>query len=347
MSGPPGGLAGSRPVRSPVTVEAPANIAFVKYWGTRDEERVVPANPSISMTLSRCVTVTSVEAVEGLGADEVWLAADDGALGPAPVSFATGVARHLERLRRWAGDDRRCRVATRNSFPAGTGMASSASGFAALALAAAGAFGRSPSPAEASVLARLSGSGSAARSVLGGFVEWPAGEGESEGYARSLAPAGHWTLCDVVAVVDEREKTVSSREGHRRAASSPHFTARLAELPGRLAAVRGAIAERSLERLGPVLEEEAVELHLVAMSSRPPIFYWRPATLGVHAAVRSLRAAGVGAWFTMDAGANVHVICQPPDETAVAERVATVPGVARVIRDRTGAGPRRIEEHLL
>ncbi len=329
------------------TVEAPANIAFIKYWGVEDEERVLPTNPSISMTLRSCVTTTTVEALESAGADEVRLADAAGELLPAPTRFAAGVTAHLDRLRSWAGDERRCRVATHNSFPAGTGMASSASGFAALALAATAAFGREPTPEEASVLARLSGSGSAARSVLGGYVEWPAGAGAAGAHAREIAPADHWTLCDVVAVVEDREKEVSSREGHRRAPSSPHFAARLEELPGRLDAVRRAIAERSLERLGPVLEEEAVELHLVAMSSRPPIFYWRPATLAVHDAFRELRSRGVGAWFTMDAGANVHGICEPADEDAVAERLAAVPGVVRVIRDRTGRGPRRLRDHLL
>jgi diphosphomevalonate decarboxylase len=142
-----------------------------------------------------------------------------------------------------------------------------------------------------------------------------------------------------VALVSTVEKKVPSLEGHRLAPTSPHYPRRQEELPHRLAVVRRAIAERDLELLGTTLEEEAIELHLVAMSSRPPVFYWAPATLEVLSAVRELRRLGVGAWSTMDAGANVHVITTPDDEPAVAARLRSLPGVRGVIRDRVGTGP--------
>ncbi len=329
------------------TVAAPANIAFVKYWGARDLAQALPLNASISMTLDVCRSTTTVEHLAGPGADEILLADASGALEAAPDGFRRRIAEHLGRLRQAAGSGGRFVVATRNSFPAAAGLASSASGFAALTLATAGALGWQLSAREASVWARRSGSGSAARSVLGGYVEWPMAEDTDEGsWAESLAPADHWPLADVIVLVETEAKEVSSLDGHRVATTSPHFAARLAAVPGRLARVRRAIAERDLAARGRALEEEAIELHLGAMSSRPPIFYWKPATLTVLAAVRALRGRGLGAWATMDAGANVHVISALGDGDAVAAALAALPGVVGIIRDQVGPGPATLPEGL-
>ncbi len=187
------------------TAEAPANIAFIKYWGAHDLERGVPLNTSISMTLDRCVSTCTVEtrpaeSDEPGSADEVFLAEPEG-LQPAPDAFARRVLDHLARLRCLVDDEVSFRVATKNSFPAAAGLASSASGFAALTFATTRALGLDPSRDELSVLARRSGSGSAARSVLGGYVELPGGPHEEDVYARPLASAEDWELRDVVAVV--------------------------------------------------------------------------------------------------------------------------------------------------
>lgn len=359
-------------MRGKATATAPANIAFVKYWGAHDLSSGIPLNSSISMTLSRCVSTCTVEArtgdaaagdVAGGGAreesDEVYVVPPgdhrpapgerraQGDLRPAPDAFARRVLDHLERLRRWAGADCSFRVATRNSFPSGAGLASSASGFAALTLATLGALGVETTEEELSILARRSGSGSAARSVLGGYVELPGGPVPDDVYARQLAGPGHWDLRDVIAIVAAEPKAVSSLEGHARAPSSPYFRERLACLADRLAVVREALARRDFDLLGPAVEEEAVDLHLIAMSSSPPIFYWRPGTLEVLEAVRRLRTEGVRAYFTMDAGPNVHVICPAEAEETVASRLSALGSVREIIRDRVGPGPELIEEHLL
>lgn len=329
------------------TVVAPANIAFVKYWGARDLGAALPLDPSISMTLSECTTTTTVEPLGDGEADAIAIADAAGALSPAPERFAARVLAHLERLRIRCATTRGFRIATRNSFPAAAGLASSASGFAALAVGVSAALGDRAGGRELSIRARLSGSGSASRSVLGGYVEWPAPPGDDpDAPAVSLFPDSHWELADVIAVVETSEKEVASLDGHRRASTSPHFETRRSLLPTRLAAVRLAIEERRLDLLGPVLEEEAIELHLVAMSSRPPIFYWRPATLAVLEAVRRLRAQGLSAWSTMDAGANVHVICEQSHAAELAAALRAVDGVAEVIADRVGSGPKLVEEHL-
>jgi diphosphomevalonate decarboxylase len=327
-----------------VTVSAPSNIAFIKYWGARDLERVVPCNPSISMTLSRCRSHTTVRFEPGAeGEDLVEVAKRTGRLAHAAASFADPVRRHLKRMRAAAGVRGRFTVATRNNFPAASGLASSASGFAALTLAVSRALEMDLSAGELSSMARLSGSGSAARSTMGGYVEWPAGPGDHECHAVSLAPPDHWDLRDVAVIVESGAKAVSSRDGHRIAATSPHFETRQRLLAGRLDIVREAIRSRDLATLGPVLEEEAIELHLVAMSSRPPVFYWKPETLHVLDAVRLMRSDGVEAYSTMDAGANVHVICSAAFEPEV---VARLEPTYTVLRDGVGTGPRDETEHL-
>ncbi len=303
-------------------------------------------NPSISMTLSRCLSRCTVEPLgEGM-ADEVFLQNSSGVLEPAPAGFDEHVATQLSRLRDWGSTTAAFRVGTKNNFPTGAGIASSASGFAALATAFCAAIERARPAEDLSCLARVSGSGSAARSVLGGYVEWPAGA-DPEGPARQLAPAEHWSLRDAVVVVDRSPKAVGSREGHRLAPTSPYLEQRLTRLPSRLERTRRAISERDFAALGEVVEEEAIDLHLIAMSSRPPIFYWAPATLAVLAKVRELRAAGLPVCFTIDAGANVHALTPAAAANEVTAELARLPGVEEVIADGVGGPPRLVEEHLL
>ncbi len=336
---------------SKTTVSAPANIAFIKYWGARDLEQALPMNPSISMTLEECVTQCTAEVLDG-ERDEVWISEPDGGFGNPEPEFVQRIVKHLDNIRAWAGSRDLFRVATKNTFPSAAGLASSASGFAALTLAAAGALGKADEPIEdLSRLARRSGSGSAARSVLGGYVEWPAdmsdkGDVEAHSHAVEIAPAIHWELRDVIAVVEIGPKIVSSREGHQRAHTSPYYSKRQELLPQRLKEVRRAIEETDLDRLGPIIEEEATDFHLIAMSSKPPIFYWSPGTVAVLRAVRELRQEGHSAWATMDAGANVHVICDPDSEDEIAERLEDLPAVGFVIRDGVGDGPDNETQHL-
>lgn len=327
------------------TAVAPSNIALIKYWGTRNRVETLPFNPSLSMTLRECATRTTVEIAGERKVDRIEVRTPAGELVAASESFAAGVTRHLDRLREWAGESHGFRVVTENSFPMGAGLASSASGFAALALAVVASLDREVTPEVASRLARWSGSGSAARSVMGGYVEWPAA-GSEDGAASQVFTADHWDLRDVVAILDTSEKKVSSRAGHQLAETSPYFRSRLDLLPGRLAEVRQAVAARDFGRLAPVVEEEAIELHLIAMSSRPPVFYWLPGTLAVLERVRELRESGIDVCSTMDAGANVHLICTPVAEDRVVAALRELPQIQDVIRDGVGEGPRIETEHL-
>ena len=195
------------------------------------------------------------------------------------------------------------------------------------------------------VLTRRGGSGSACRSIPTGYVEWRIPEGpfdaarwDEESYAVSLAPPEHWALADVVAVVDAGAKKIGSAENHQLAATSAYFPARLAEIPARLAAARDAIARRDLELLGATMEADAVSMHAVCMTSSPPSFYWNAGTLEIIHAVRAWREGGLAAYFTIDAGPNVHVICADGDRDEVARRLGALPGVQFTIANGAGAG---------
>ncbi|MEO1370146.1 MAG: diphosphomevalonate decarboxylase, partial [Acidobacteriota bacterium] len=245
------------------TVTSPSNIAFIKYWGARDLEQIVPENPSLSMTLGACTSRTTVEYLEDGGSHDVrWRSSGGAALETPPPAFSERVVAHLDRLKTWAGVDGRFRMATENTFPAAAGIASSASGFSALTLAVLAALGREASDEMRSRLARRSGSGSASRSVLGGYVRWPAAglPGDAGNFAQQVAPAAHWDLRDVIALAATQAKGVSSLDGHRRARTSPHFARRLELLPDRYATVEKALLDRDFDTFGAAMEAEAIEL---------------------------------------------------------------------------------------
>lgn len=323
------------------TAVACSNIAFIKYWGKRDEALRLPLNSSLSMALSQATTTTTVAFDPHLAEDVVTI---DGR--PASALTRLRVLRHLDRIRRMAKLNSRTRVASRNSFPRDAGLASSASGFAALTLAATRAAGLELSTQELSRLARL-GSGSAARSIPGGFAEWHAGQDHASSYAQQFAPPHHWSeLRDIVVVLERAPKPVSSTRGMALARTSPHFAKRLALIPDRLERARRAILGRDLAVLGEVSEEEAIELHLIAMSSRPPIFYWRPATLALIHQVLAWRSEGLAVYFTMDAGPNVHLLCEERDVESIVSMLGRVAEVQQIIVNAPGPGAHLCVEHL-
>ena len=323
------------------TAVAGTNIALVKYWGKRDEALNLPATGSLSLTLDRLGTRTRVAFDGGDGArDRVTL---DGA--PASEKVASRVTAFLDRVRARAGISARATVVTDNSVPTASGLASSASGFAALALAATGAAGLALSPTELSVLARL-GSGSAARSIFGGFVEMAPGTRAdgSDAAAHSLDVGVGWNVRLVVAITAAGEKALGSTAAMRRTAeTSPYYEAWVRGVDGDLAAARAAIGARDLAALGAVAERSAMRMHASAMAAEPPILYWNPATIAAMARVRALRAEGTSAFFTIDAGPHVKVLCDAGQSEAVAAALAETPGVLRTLIAAPGSGA-RLEE---
>ncbi|MFO7584747.1 MAG: diphosphomevalonate decarboxylase [Anaerolineales bacterium] len=246
----------------------------------------------------------------------------------------------LDLVRQRAGIAFRAEVVSENNFPTGAGIASSASAFAALALAATRAAGLEWPEAAISRLARL-GSGSASRSIPSGFVEWQMGESDEDSYAVSIAPPEHWDLADCVAIVSAGHKATGSTEGHALAPTSPLQEARVADAPRRLDLCRRAILERDFDALADIIELDSDMMHAVMMTSQPQLFYWKPATLAVMAAVRSWRGDGLRVAYTIDAGPNVHVICPQPEIGQVASLLRKVSGVDDVLQARVG-GPARM-----
>jgi diphosphomevalonate decarboxylase len=322
------------------TAVANPNIAFIKYWGRIDEVLNLPANPSLSMNVAALTTVTTVEFWPGLAADVV-------TIGDEPVSEQTmrRVVAHLDRVRALAGVEERARVASRNDFPSGTGLASSASAFAALSLAATRAAGLWLDEEALSRLARL-GSGSACRSVPGGFTLWE-GASDETSFARQVAPPEHWDVRDVIAVVTREHKRVGSYDGHAVAPTSPFYRARLATVPERLEIVKAAVQRRDLAAMGSASEADALAMHGVMMTSQPPLLYWWPGTVAVLRAVRAWREEGLNVYFTLDAGPNVHCLCEAADSRAVERRLRSVSGVEDVLVSGPGGGVRLIDYHLI
>lgn len=323
------------------TAESCANIALVKYWGNTDQALRLPANPSLSMNMAGLTSTTTVAFDPALDEDQVEL---DGA--PLTRDGRQRVVDHLDRVRALARCSERARVVSRNSFPSGAGLASSASGFAALTVAAAAAAGLSLSQPELSALARL-GSGSASRSVPGGFVEWLPAERHEDSYGVSIAPPEHWPLADVIAIVAAEHKDVGSTPGHALADTSPLQSARVESTPARFGACKAALLERDFDRLAPVVELEALAMHAVMFTSTPPLIYWTPTTLRLMEAVRAWRRQGLPVAFTIDAGPNVHCLCPLEAAELVEQRLRAIPGVRQMVRATPGGPSRLVTAHLI
>lgn len=322
------------------TAQSCANIAFIKYWGRRDDALRLPLNGSISMNLDGATTTTTVAFDPALDEDRVTILD-----GETTAQAARRVSEHLDRVRALAGITTRARVVSRNSFPMGTGIASSASAFAALSAAACAAADLTLDERALSILARL-GSGSACRSIPAGFVEWHAGDRHEASYAETIAPPEHWDLRDLIAIVQTAHKEVGSTRGQALVETSPFGEARLAAAERGLPIVRRAILARDFEAFGEETEQDALRMHAVALTSRPSVLYWSPETVRIMHAVRAWRAEGLRAYFTIDAGANVHVLCQGADAAAIEARLRALEGVRDLLANRPGPATRLIDAHL-
>lgn len=317
------------------TAQSHPNIAFIKYWGNRDNTLRLPVNGSISMNLDGLFSRTTVTFSGSFRDDSL-------RIGKRPVSGPglERVSSFLDLVRNLAGMKLRAQVVSENNFPSGAGIASSAAAFAALALAGSQAAGLDLSEAELSRLARR-GSGSACRSIPGGFVEWQAGGTDETSYAFTIAPPEHWDLVDCVAVVSAGHKKTGSTEGHALAPTSPLQAARVMDAPRRLELCRCAILERDFDAFAAIVEQDSDMMHAVMMTSVPGLFYWQPASVTIMSAVREWRAGGLPVCYTVDAGPNIHIICPREHARSVERRVRKLPGVQDVLVAGVG-GPARI-----
>jgi diphosphomevalonate decarboxylase len=318
------------------------NIALVKYWGKRDEELILPETGSLSMTLDAFPTTTSVTLAPDAEADSFRLNGKE-----AGEKELQRVVTFLDHVRSLAGSSAKAKVESTNEVPTAAGLASSASGFAALALAAAAEYGLDLGERELSRLARR-GSGSACRSVPGGtgFAVWRAGEDDETSYAEAV-PAPDMRM--VVLTLDAGSKPVSSREAMRRsAATSPYHDAWVSSTARTLVEAEKAAAAGDFTTLGELTEANALRMHAHINASFPPIRYLAPTSVAAIDTIAALRGAGVAVYATADAGPNVVAVCRPGDADSVAAALAPLgtttivapgPGAALVNSDEPEGGP--------
>ncbi len=306
------------------------NIAFIKYWGNRDNALRLPSNSSVSMNLGALATKTTVTFRDDLKADVLVVrgaqrsrAAEDRA------------AAFMDEVRRLVPGIGYAEIVSDNNFPMGAGIASSASAYAALALAASAAAGLNLKENECSRLARM-GSGSASRSIPDGFCEWLTGQGDVDSYAVSIAPSSHWDLRDLIAVASGEHKKVGSSAGHGMAGTSPFQAERVRTAPERVKTCREAVLDRDFDALAEVSERDMMMMHAVMMTQDPPLFYWEPVSLRLIKLVREWREEGLPCFATLDAGPNVHVICLPESAAEVRARMEKIEGIREILESGPG-----------
>ena len=317
---------------STATAKAHPNIAFIKYWGNRDQELRIPANGSLSMNLRELETRTRVSFDPSLASDQLILNGN-----PEEGDALQRVSTMLNRIRNMVRFNTFASVVSENNFPTGAGIASSASAFAALSCAASSAAGLSLSERELSLLART-GSGSASRSIPEGYVEWQAGSDHDSSYAFSIASPDHWDLKDLIVLISEEHKETGSSLGHSLADTSPIQAARVEDTNRRLEICRKALLERDFPVFADIVEQDCNLMHGVMMTSDPPLYYWLPGTLEVIRAVQIWRRQGLPVCYTIDAGPNVHLICPVKEAEKVKLELGSLADVKSIL-ECTPGGP--------
>ena len=315
------------------SAQAQPNIALIKYWGKRDIEQNLPAVSSLSVTLDSLWTKMSVEFSESLSADSLTVNA------AADEKMLPRISACLDLV---AGTDRpRASIDSESNFPIAAGLASSASAFAALVVAASEAAGQNNDTLS---LARMAGaiSGSAARSLFAGFVELRAGESNID--VETVVDEGAWPLTVVIAITEESAKPVSSGEAMIRSAeSSPFYSSWIEQQPAELATAREAVLHKDFVQLAAVAEHNCLKMHSVMWGSRPPIVYWNSATLSCMEAVRRMQDDGHAVFFTIDAGPQLKAICQPDEADLVRSTLDACSGVVRTMVTGLGVGARLLD----
>ncbi|MFB9770502.1 diphosphomevalonate decarboxylase [Lactiplantibacillus modestisalitolerans] len=316
-----------------VTAKAHTNIALVKYWGKRDATLMLPQTGSISLTLDHFYTQTQVRFNDQLPTDQITF---NGTRLAAPQ--AQRISTFLDLIRQQSGQTAAAEVVTTNHVPTSAGLASSASGFAALAAAASRAAGMTLTPTELSRLARR-GSGSATRSIFGGFVEWHAGHDDQSSYAEPLQDPVDWDIQMIAVVLKKSPKPISSTAGMARVvATSPYYPAWIETTKHDLTAMRAAISARDLEAVGTIAERSAMRMHALNLSAEPAFTYFTADTLTAINTVKDLRARGINCYYTLDAGPNVKIICAGRDTTVITTALKQAFAAEQLIVAKPGPG---------
>ncbi|HLC77290.1 MAG TPA: diphosphomevalonate decarboxylase [archaeon] len=324
------------------TAIANANIALIKYWGKRNKDLILPFNSSISMT---CDGLHSKTTVEFGYFDKDTITINDEEL----KKDEKDIMGHIDRIRNMAGIKERAKIVSESNFPVAAGLASSASGLAALSLAASKAAGLNLKDKELSILSRL-GSGSASRSICEGFAEWHKGRHDdgSDSFAESIAPKAHWPEFRMLAcIVNEGKKPVGSRAGMAQTvATSPYYPGWLSSVEDDLNTMRNAIKKKDFTLVGSTAEHNALKMHATMITTKPSIIYWTPATMDVMQSIMRWREEGLEGYFTMDAGPQVKVLCLEKDQKEFERRLKEMECIFRTIVCKPGDGAKIVSDHL-
>ncbi|GAF35429.1 diphosphomevalonate decarboxylase [Lentilactobacillus farraginis] len=318
---------------NPVSARAHTNIALIKYWGKRDEELIIPYTSSLSLTLDHFYTDTTVQFKSNLSEDQILI---DGQQ-PTEKSFQR-VHQFLGLIRKQAGFEMPAVVQSVNHVPTAAGLASSASAFAALAAAGSKAAGLQLSPTALSRLARR-GSGSACRSIFGGFAEWQRGEDDLSSYARPLFQEKLTDIRVIALTVARGPKSISSRQGMKLSVdTSPYYPAWVKTCQADLERLKVAIDQNDFSQFGRISELNAMRMHALTLSADPDFTYFNSQTLTIMNLVKQLRHNGVACYYTIDAGPNVKVLCQQSAVAKIAATFSKVLGEKNVIVTKPGPG---------
>ncbi|MBQ8037896.1 MAG: diphosphomevalonate decarboxylase [Proteobacteria bacterium] len=317
------------------TAKAHANIAVAKYWGKRDSLLNLPLFDSVAFSVDGLYTETTAVWDEDDFRDELII--ND---WQVPSHVMGRVQRILDDIRARVGWSKRCVLRSKNNFARSAGLASSASGCAAAALAASSAAGLELSESQLSSLARL-GSGSAARSIPAGWTRWHAGSAPdgSDSYAVTIAPPNHWNLHVFVVQISDDRKSVSSTEAMERCKRSAFWDAYRLEASQAADFAQSAILQRDFDALTKAMHHNMMSLHALCLTCDPPVCYAAPKSLElVQHILRACKAVQV--CCTMDAGANVVVLCEGASYPFVKNDIIAL-GVP-FIQTRIGGGARLI-----
>ncbi len=324
---------------SKTTAIAPSNIAFTKYWGKKDPVLRLPENGSIAMCLSNLLTTTTVEFSKDFKEDKITIN------GEVEEGEASRVVKHLDRVRKLAGISDFAKVVSTNNFPIGTGLSSSASGFAALSLAASKAAGLNFSEKQLGILARQ-GSGSAIRSIPSGFVEWLDGDSSETSFAKTIFPADWWDITDIVAVASTGRKDVSTTEGMKTLMTSPYASLRVSRMKEKNKKVKEFIKNRNFTGLGELSESEALDMHAIMITQFPPLIYLQPNTILIIKLVQKFRREGLECYFTINTGQDVHILVEKKNVSKLKMELEKVKEIREIIVNNPSEGTRLSNKHL-
>lgn len=318
-----------------VIVQAHPNLALIKYWGKRDEELMLPTKSSLSLTLEALTTETTVTYAQKKDSIELGFAQTPAALQK--------IYAFLDLFRSTYGIHCHFSISSSNNFPTGTGLASSSSGFAALAYGLATLCNLNLSERELSILARR-GSGSASRSIPGGIAIWHKGT-TSDGtdcYAQQIFDKGHWPELRVLAViVDDKEKKINSRNAMRATTTTNplSYQSWITTSEHRLAEMAVAIKHKDLVSVGHLAEQDWHGMHASILDTQPSLTYWTQTSYTAIKTVEQIRARGTPCFFTTDAGANVFVCCNADNVSYIKQILASIPGVISIIESTIAGKP--------